>query len=442
MCLSASHRNADFDTLERLSPADDSLTTRLLDAHGAVHGAVVVSTCNRFETYLDVDESRAHDATLAAAGLIERSRGFEPTALDSRLARFAGEDATRHLFSVTAGLESVVVGEGEIAGQVRRALEQARTRGTTTPELERAFQRASAAARAIKNETELQSAGRNLVRLSLELASFRVTDWGQARVLMIGTGNYAAATLTALREHGARDISVASLTGREGAFADKHDLKPVSATELAVAAARADLVIACTTTATGESVLDARTLGAARGEELLRTRELTVIPPRSCPVAALARVDCGVEAPGRRQLFIDLGMPRNIAADIVDVPGVELLDLHTISLHTSSSTPVTAEEDARELLARALDDYTRDRAELHVAPAIVALRDRVHGMLDDELSRLRGIDQPASAETERALKRFASRLLHDPTVRAKAGARDGRAEEVLLALRVLFGIES
>ena len=121
-----------------------------------------------------------------------------------------GADIAGHLFAVSSGLESLVVGEAEIAGQVSRALEAARGLGTTTPDLERLFQRASRTSSAVQQRTLVGTAGRNIVRLALDLAGSRFADWTSVRVLLIGTGTYARATLAALRDHGVREIGVYS----------------------------------------------------------------------------------------------------------------------------------------------------------------------------------------------------------------------------------------
>jgi glutamyl-tRNA reductase len=155
-----------------------------------------------------------------------------------------GGDVVQHLFAVSSGLESVVVGETEISGQVRRALEDARRNGTTTSELERLFQEAAHTSRGVKTRTRIGAAGRSLVRLGLELASSRITDWAQTRVLLVGTGSYAATTIAALRDRGAQHIQVFSPSGRAPWFAAKHDL--VAATDLRTAIGTSDVVITCT----------------------------------------------------------------------------------------------------------------------------------------------------------------------------------------------------
>ena len=139
ICLTASHRNASFDLLERLSIGAPSAVGTLVDGSDFVSGAVVLATCNRFEAYLDVDEPLTAGSALAVEATIETmstASGVEPDDLRDSVRVITGDEVVEHLFAVSSGLESVVVGEDEISGQVRRSLERARRDGTTSRDLE------------------------------------------------------------------------------------------------------------------------------------------------------------------------------------------------------------------------------------------------------------------------------------------------------------------
>ena len=227
LCLSSNHGNADFDLLERLSLTAPEATANIVATSPFVIGAVVLATCNRFEAYLDIDEPLTAAAAVAVASTLAAlsdAAGVPIERLVASVAVHRDDDVASHLFAVTSGLESVVVGEDEIAGQVARALGRARTEGTTSRDLERLFQRATRTSRGIKSTASPGGAERSLVRLALELASSRITDWSTARVLVVGTGRYAATTIAALRDRGARDVRVFSRTGRGAAFALKHGI--------------------------------------------------------------------------------------------------------------------------------------------------------------------------------------------------------------------------
>ncbi|KQO63811.1 glutamyl-tRNA reductase [Curtobacterium sp. Leaf261] len=398
ICLTASHQNASFDLLERLSIGAPGAAGGLVTGSDILDGAVVLATCNRFEAYLDVtgDTDQAVAATIDA---VSTASDVPPSELSTSVRVLGGGDVVEHLFAVSSGLESVVVGETEISGQVRRALEDARTRGTTTSDLERLFQEAAHTSRGVKTRTQIGAAGRSLVRLSLELAASRVTDWAGTRVLLVGTGRYAATTVAALRDRGAVDITVFSPSGRAVPFAAKHDL--TATTDLRTTIGASDIVITCT----------------------------------SSEVPVISADDL---ADGSRRLVIDLGLPRNVDPAASSVDGVELLDLETISLHAPLAE-LNAETEARAIVDDAVSRFHAAGLEQSVTPALVALRGHVFDLLDAEIERARGRGD-SSERTEQALRHLAGVLLHGPSVRARELGRSGRADEFVAAIDAMYGI--
>jgi len=398
LCVSASHKTASFELLEQLSTHTSALGPAIVAQGAGVQGAVVVSTCNRFEAYVDLDEplepasGTGAEATVRA---IAHATGVPAASFEGSYRVVEGNEVAEHLFSVASGLESVVVGEGEIAGQVRRALKTARHEGTTTPELERLFQRASETQRGVKNATALGRAGRSLVRLSLELADSRIADWSALRVLLVGTGSYAAATLAALRDHGARHITVFSPSGRGERFAHKHQI--ALSTDLPDAVASADLVITCTS----DLAITADTVGEQTPD-----------------------------------LIIDLGMPRNVDPAVA-AKGVTLLDLELIRLHAPLEE-LQATDAARQVVQDAARRFTVVGEHRNVAPAVVALRRHVFGVLDAEIDRARGKGDD-DGRIEQALRHMVGVLLHTPTVRAQELAEQGHADRFSDAIATLFG---
>lgn len=384
LCLSVNHRTAQFDYLEQLS-VSASAALAGLGARADIDGAVVLSTCNRFEVYVD---STLRDVVPAVA----EAASLDVGTLREHSSVFQGEDAARHLFSVASGLESVVVGEEEISGQVGRALSAARINGVASSSLERLFQAAAKTSRGVKSRTAISVAGRSLVRLALELAASRFGDWSDLNVLLVGSGRYAATTVAALRERGASSIAVFSPSGRGATFAARHGLR--AAGDLRIALAGADLVVTCTSHE-----------GYVIAAENLDDRHRTFV--------------------------IDLGLPRNVNPDVTTLDGVELLDLETISLHAPLEE-LSSTQDAREIVGDAASAFA---AEAAIAPAVVALREHVLAVLAVELER-----RPAKPETEAALRHFAGVLLHGPSVRARELAVEGRSDDVALALDALFDV--
>ena len=406
VCLSAHQRTTSLEDLERLSVIGDAAATELTAAHDAIRGAVVLATCNRFEAYFDVDDAPDASPIPAMDAAMERIAGL--TALPFRHVRetvdFAhGNGVAQHLFSVAAGLDSVALGEDEISGQVARALETARREGATTGPLEHLFQRATETSRAVKNSTRLGESGRSLVRLAVELAGSRVGAWEDARVLLVGTGRYAAASLAALRAVGATDIRVHSPSGRRK-FAQRENLTVVAADAFAAEAAAADVVVTCTTT-TGAYALTAAEHRAARGES------------------------------DAAQLVIDLGMPRNIDPGLRALPGVEVLDLDTIRVHAPIDEFATMNE-ARLIVHTAAQRHAAARRVHEVSPAVVDMRRYVHEMLEAEIARSR--TRGGDAETEAALRHFSGALLHGLIAQGHALASAGEGTAWRDAVRTVF----
>jgi glutamyl-tRNA reductase len=401
LCLTSSHRNASFDLLEKLSIGAPLAAGELVGRSDFVSGVVVLATCNRFEAYLDIDEPLTAATAVAvetAIDVVSEMSGVRASDLRDSVTVLCGNDVAEHLFAVSSGLESVILGEDEISGQVRRSLEQARAAGTTSSVLERMFQKASQTSRGVKTQTAIGGVGRSLVRLALELVSSRVADWNATRVLVVGTGQYAATSLSALRDRGVRDITVFSPSGRAGAFAVRHGV--ASSESLSDALANADVVITCTSS------------------------ETPVIVP-------------GLLTPGRRRIVVDLGLPRNVDPAVADIEGIELLDLETVSLHAPLEE-LNAADDARSLVSAAANEFAAHAAEQRLTPAIVALRGHVFELLEAEVerSRKRG-DDP---RTEAALRHLAGVLLHTPSVRARELARSGEGERFAAAVEALFGV--
>jgi glutamyl-tRNA reductase len=393
VCLSANHRNASFETLESLSVVASAAARALTDTGRAARGAVVLATCNRFEAYLDVetDPTTAVDAAfrvLAAASSVPESE------LRESITVLHTEKATSHLFAVTSGLESVVVGEDEISGQVSRALDAAREAGTTTSALEAVFQRASRTSRWVKTSTSLGASGRSMVRHGLDLVAEHLGSWPSAAILVVGTGQYAATTVAALRNRQAADLRVYSPSGRGTVFAAKYRLW--LETDLVAAVATADLIITCT------------------GAFVIGTKHFDDARPH---------------------VVMDLGMPRNVDPAIADLDGVELFDLERIRLSIQDEH-ADAAGAARSLVGEAA---ARHDADVAVEPSVLALRAHIGVLVEAEIARARARGT-STTTSEAALRRLAKAMLHEPSARARGLALDGRVNEVNEALDVLFGI--
>lgn len=402
VCVSANHRSSAFSLLERLSAVDVAdLEALIRDAPG-LDGGIVLSTCNRFELYLDLRDALALDAFLPD---LAQTCGVDEDRLRAHIRIHGDRDVAEYLFSVAIGLESVAIGEDEIAGQVRRALTRSRKADLTTTSLEQLFQTAATTSKGVKAKTDLAGQGRSLVSLALDLATSQVADWSRANIVLIGTGAYAGASLKALEARGAGRVGVFSPSGRAHTLADRYAISPIEENRLAEHLANADIVITCTTT--DDYVL---------GFDLVRNVRIS---------------------PGAREslLIIDLGLPRNVDPLVAKLDGVDLLDLETLRLHAPLEDLGTTEL-ARCIVARAAVEFEKTRQEQAASAAITSFRSVVQAHVEAEIARVRADDEVAAA-----MRRLGNALLHPPTMRVKELAREGRGDEAVAALALLFGEE-
>ncbi|MFO7244123.1 MAG: glutamyl-tRNA reductase [Actinomycetes bacterium] len=320
LALVATFRTRSLRVVERLSLAGDDIA-RALVADGAVRGAVTLATCNRFELYLDVaDEALARDAATAAiAARTSMAAADAAAALD----RLSDDDAVRHLCAVASSLDSMVVGEQEISGQVRRALRKALDERTATGVLTRAFENALRIAREVVGATGIGSSTRSVASVALDIAE-RTTDLADARVLLVGTGQLAASGVRALRRRGASIIGVFSPSGRARDFGELFGIEPLGLADLHDALAHADVIYACSG---GEGVvLSAQQLAAARAG---RPWPLTVI---------------------------DLALHRDLDPAAAELSGVTVVSLDDVRAHAPRENP--------EAHSRALDIVAAGAREL------------------------------------------------------------------------------
>ncbi|WP_448630810.1 glutamyl-tRNA reductase [Cellulomonas soli] len=406
LSLVASHHDLDLGVLERLQQDVHAVGRELVAATGYVTGAVVLATCNRFELYLDVDDiEHAPLATEAAAQTVAARSGYSTTQVGTHLQALTGTEASRHLFAVASGLDSMVVGEREIAGQVRRALTVARRDGTTTSGLEALFQAASRTSRSVEARTGLGAAGRSVVGVALDLAEPGLPTWSEARCVLIGTGSYAGASLAALKARGCTDVRVYSPSGRAAQFAAARGVRAVPAgADLHDELADADLVVACS---------------GASGAVL--------------EVDALAAVRTGTPRP---LTVIDLALTHDVDPGVRDLPGVRLVGLQTVAEHAPAEHAAVLE--AEQVVAAAAEEFEGDRRVREWDAVLVAARTRVLGGLETALSRLPEDQRDETAE--RALRRRTRSRLHGPTVRAREAARAGDAIAYAVALAELSQI--
>ena len=398
--ISIHHAEHGLAAVESVTPAVPGLGRRVVEGAEGVHGAVVLATCNRVEVYVDADGS-THEVADIVRESLGTTAGFVPMTLREDAA------ALQHLFDVGAGLDSMVVGEREIAGQLRRALREAHEEGIATGLLTETIEQALRTSRKVSHLTRLAATGRSVVSVGLDLLG---RDWASTRVLLIGTGAYAGAVVADLRERGFADLAVHSSSGRAANFVASHPGTRDAGPDLVAAVADADVVVTC------------RGLGAP----ILGRDDLAAVMERR---------------EGADIALVDLAIARDIDQAVVTVPGVLLLDLPTIQRHVPDASHREAAR-ARVLVDEGVRDLVGRLRGREMDPVVVALRDTVNEMVADEVARLPHGRPITGEEAAHALRRLAARLVHVPSVRARKAATEGRSDEYLNALNELWGLEA
>jgi glutamyl-tRNA reductase len=425
LVVGLSHKSAPVAMLEQAAVSGDTLTKLLRDVALAdpVAETFIVSTCNRVEIYAEVD--RFHAAVTAICELLVRHCAAEARDLTPHLYVHYEDRAVAHLLAVACGLDSVVVGEGQIIGQVRAALKLAdehATVGRVLGELGRLALRAGKRARA---ETGIDRAGQSLVSVAVELAAAHLgaqdaQGLAGRDVLVIGAGSMSTlAAITASRS-GAASIAVANRTRRTAErLAAKVSGRAVALGDLGPALAAADVVISCT--------------GAAGH---LVSRDLISAALGQRPDAAK----------GGPLVVLDLAMPRDVEPAVAGLPGVVVIGMDQLSAHgaAAGADDVAA---VRAICEAELAAYRSAVDAAQVAPTVVALRAKAATVVDAELARLAGrltaagLSERALEEIAQTMRRVVDKLLHAPTVRVKELAGSPGGEEYAAALRVLFDLD-
>lgn len=403
--VGASHHDATLEEIERLSRAGHSLATTLT-AHDGVNGALVLSTCNRFEVYLDLD--RFHEAIDLTTREIAEQAGIDHAEVVESMRVTMGTSVAQHLFSVASGLESMVVGEDEVAGQVKSALAAAQVAETTSPTLERMMQRALATSKAVTNMTGLGAAGRSIVTVGLDVVEERHGELSGRSALVLGTGSYARVVTSALSKRGVEEIHVYSSSGRAAKFANSHGISPVSEEELASVITGVDLVAACSGAPHHIIDIDLIDARASRSESL--------------PI-------------------IDLALSPDVAPEVRGRDDVDVIDLEVIRVYAPREHS-SAVLEAQEIVRGAVECFERAETGRAADPAVVAMRAYVSSIINEEIERTRGrLGDDTAEEVARSLHRVSNALLHTPSVRAQELARTGDIDDYRKAMHTLFGID-
>jgi len=414
LALGASHKTASLELRERIALPTGRAARVLaeLTEHDAIHEAVALFTCNRTELYLvTADPVEAENAALA---ILSRQAGLRPTELIGSLYSLRGRETVEHLFAVTGGLDSMIVGEAEIQGQVKRAYEMALVEGVSGPVSNRLFRDALAAGKRVRSETGISRTNVSVSTVAVQLAAQFLGDLSDRRVLVIGAGENAELTARALRDRGVDTMFVANRRyDRALGLAQRFGGRAVTFDDMPRELEAADIVV----TSTGAP------------HQIVGREELEFV--------AASRM-------GRPLVLIDLAVPRDIEPSVRDCPGIALYDMDDLQRAVARNMDAR-EAEAAEALVLVREEVVRFQdwmASLDVVPTISALRRRadevVEQVLRENESRWESLSAADRERVEVLARAVVSRLLHEPTVRLK----DRSSYHYLHTIRELFGLDA
>jgi glutamyl-tRNA reductase len=409
--VGVSHHTAPVELLERLTVTADG-TPPMLAEFGAkphVTEVVVLSTCNRVEVYAVV--SAFHGGLAEIAAVLAARTGLDVAALAAHLYVHYGSETVRHALRVASGLDSMVVGEAQILGQLRDAYGISAGRDAAGRFLHELMQQALRVGKRVHAETGIDRAGRSVVTAALGLVPGGLEG---RRALVVGAGSMGALGLATLARSGVGELFVTNRgADRARRLGVLHGATAVDFADLATALSTVDLVVCAT--ASPDPVLT---------EPMVR--------------AALADRD------GAPLALLDLAVPRDIAAEVGDLPGVTLIDLDGVATATMDEPSATDREAAEAIVTAEVDAFLTWLRGAEVAPTVAALRARADEVVESELSRLRqrrpDLTDEQRAEVAHAIHRVVQRLLHSPTVRVRQLATTAGGDQYAALLRELFDL--
>lgn len=408
LVVGISHRSAPVSVLERVALDEYGVSKLVAEVSECeyVSEVAVVSTCNRVEVYAEVD--RFHGSVEALSESLAARADESRQEVAPHLYVHYDEGAVSHLFAVAAGLDSMVVGEAQILGQVREALRRGQDSGSVSTALNTVFQQALRVGKRAHAETDIDRAGQSLVSVALDQIEGVLVG---RRVVVVGAGSMAGLAVATAARRGAGEIVVANRTPeRAERLADTAGGVAVPLADLEGQVADADVLISCT----GSTGLVVQT-------ELLARR------------------------PADRSLaVVDLALPHDVDPAVAELPGVSVVSLSDLAerLHGDTAVDVDA---VRRIVATEVTAFAAARRAAQVTPTVVALRSMATDVVQAEMarlgSRLPELDPVARAEVEQTVRRVADKLLHGPTVRIKELASNPTTVSYTDALAELFSLD-
>ena len=413
--IGVNHRTGPLELLERVAIPGPEVPKAVigLTSRQNIREAVVLTTCNRTEVYAVAE--KFHGAYADIRDFFSELSGLAPDDLHAHLYSQHDQGAINHLFEVAAGLDSAVLGESEILGQVRNAWELARVEGGAKATLNLLFRTAVEVGKRVRTETNIGRGTASVSHAAVEMATDLLGSLAGKRVLVVGAGDMGMGIATALVGAGATDISVTNRTvERAEQLAARVDGHVVPFGRLPTAISQADVLLTCT--GAGSVLVDIDTMVAGR---------------------------IGATEP---LLVVDIAVPRDVAPEVTMLDGVTLLNLDHLRdwADRGLAQRATETERVRTIVGEEIEHYLLEAAARQAAPLVAQLYEQAEAVRTGELqrfsARLAGFDDAQRATVDAVTKGIVAKLLHQMSVRLKADAGTPRGERNAAAVRDLFDI--
>lgn len=414
--IGVNHRTSPVTLLEKLSIPDSSMPKALhsLTVRNDIREAVVLSTCNRTEVYAVVE--RFHGAYSDIRDFLCETSGIGADQITPHLYSQHDDDAIVHLFEVTAGLDSAVLGETEIVGQVRSAWERAMEEGASRNTLNLLFRYALEVGKRARTETAISRSTASVSHAAVEMANEILGSIDGKSVLVVGAGEMGEGVAAALSRAGVDSVTVVNRTPSRGeALAEKVGARVSSFESLETELGRADVVVACT--GAGGVIIDREMVSRARGNN------------------------------ERPLLIVDIALPRDVEASVGDLGGVTLRDLDDLSQWAERGINKRAGEvdQVKEIISHEVERFTLDQAQRQAAPLVAQLREVVEQIRVAEIerfgTRLADLTDEQREVVESITRGIVAKLLHTPSVRLREAAGSPQGERLSAAVRDLFSLD-
>jgi glutamyl-tRNA reductase len=430
LCVGLSHHTTSVHLRERLDFTPEQLTAVLqTTSHSLIDELAIISTCNRVELYAAYDAEQVADPAALLIDLLAETHGLATETFTAHLYQHRDTAVMHHLCRVAAGLDSLVVGEPQILGQVTAAFAEAQSQKATGPLLTALFQAAIRCGKRARSETRIGHKPVSVSSMAVRLAESLVGDLSQARVLVLGAGEMSQLVLKALHQRHVPQVAVINRTyTRAQELANHWGGHAYPWSQLAEQLALADLVI--TSTAAPETVIDTAVLQPILEQRAIKTGLLgkgPVSPPNL--------------------LLIDIAVPRDVDPAVSSLPGVHRYDVDDLRQQVEVALQTRAGEvpQVEAIIESEVSLLQQQLRQLEVRPIIADLRLKAEAIRRQELERTRRflgeVDPDDWERIERLTHSLVNKLLHEPTRRLRDEAGNGRADEFADTVRHLFALE-